>query len=97
MRVALCQITSSSDPAANLDLLRRDLADIGGFPDIAASFDRPVLWVAGERSPYIQPEHADTMRALFPKVRSVTVKDAGHWVHSQQPAVLIEVLRRFLD
>ncbi len=81
---------------ANLDLLRRDLADIGGFPDITASFDRPVLWVAGERSPYIQPEHAATMRTLFPKVRSVTVKDAGHWVHSEQPEAFVTILQVFL-
>jgi pimeloyl-ACP methyl ester carboxylesterase len=26
----------------------------------------------------------------------VLVKGAGHWVHSEQPAVFLEVLRRFL-
>jgi pimeloyl-ACP methyl ester carboxylesterase len=25
------------------------------------------------------------------------VKGAGHWVHSEQPEVFIEVLRRFVD
>ena len=81
---------------ANLDLLRRDLAVIGGFPDIEASFDRPVLWIAGERSPYIQPEHGETMRRLFPKVRSVTVKGAGHWVHSEKPEAFVTILQAFL-
>jgi pimeloyl-ACP methyl ester carboxylesterase len=27
----------------------------------------------------------------------VTIKDAGHWVHSEQPEVFLEVLRRFVD
>jgi pimeloyl-ACP methyl ester carboxylesterase len=27
----------------------------------------------------------------------VTVKGAGHWVHSEQPEVFVEVLRRFVD
>jgi pimeloyl-ACP methyl ester carboxylesterase len=27
----------------------------------------------------------------------VTVKGAGHWVHSEQPEVFLEVLRRFVD
>jgi pimeloyl-ACP methyl ester carboxylesterase len=26
----------------------------------------------------------------------VTIKGAGHWVHSQRPEVFIEVLRRFV-
>jgi len=29
-------------------------------------------------------------------VRRVTVKGAGHWVHSEQPDVFIEVLKRFV-
>jgi pimeloyl-ACP methyl ester carboxylesterase len=26
----------------------------------------------------------------------VTVKGAGHWVHSEQPVAFVQVLRRFL-
>ena len=36
------------------------------------------------------------MRGYFPRVRLVTVKDAGHWVHSERPQVVIEALRAFL-
>jgi len=36
------------------------------------------------------------MDALFPATRLVTVKNAGHWVHSEQPEVFTETLRRFL-
>lgn len=82
---------------ANLDLLRRELPAIGGFPDdLSGTFDRPVLWVAGERSPYVRPEHEDAMRRLFPLTRQVTVKDAGHWVHSEQPQVFTSVVSTFL-
>ena len=56
-----------------------------------------MLWVAGEPSAYVRDEHAATMERHFPKVRRVTVKNAGHWVHSEQPAVFVEVLRRFLE
>lgn len=82
---------------ANLDLLRRSLPTIGGFPDLGgATFDHPVLWVAGEHSTYIRPEHREAMRALFPRTYLVTVKGAGHWVHSEQPERFIATLRRFL-
>jgi pimeloyl-ACP methyl ester carboxylesterase len=36
------------------------------------------------------------MRELFPRVRSLTIKGAGHWVHADQPQVFATVLRRFL-
>jgi pimeloyl-ACP methyl ester carboxylesterase len=81
---------------ANLDLLRRELADIGGFPDLGTTFDHPVLWMAGERSRYVQPEHEPTMRRLFPRTTLVTVKGAGHWVHSEKPEAFVSALRVFL-
>ena len=35
------------------------------------------------------------MRALFPKVRQLTVKGATHWVHTDAPEIIVEALRRF--
>ena len=81
---------------ANLDLLRSELSSIAGFPELSDSFERPVLWIAGEHSDYVRPEHADAMRALFPSTRLVTVKGAGHWVHSEQPEAFVSALRVFL-
>jgi esterase len=56
-----------------------------------------VLWVAGAGSSYILPEHAAAMRRLFPRAQLVTVKNAGHWVHSEQPEIFLAILRRFLQ
>lgn len=80
----------------DLALLRRELAVIGGFPDVDAVFDHPVLWVAGELSDYVQPEHEPVMRRLFPRTRSLTVKGAGHWVHAERPEAFTDALRVFL-
>jgi pimeloyl-ACP methyl ester carboxylesterase len=81
---------------ANLALLRRELGLIGDFPDLDATFDHPVLWIAGGRSDYVQPEHAEAMRRLFPRTTSVTIKGAGHWVHSEKPEAFTSALRTFL-
>lgn len=82
----------------NLDLLARSLGTLAGWPDVhGATYDGPVLWVAGARSGYVQEQYAADMERLFPRVRRVTVKGAGHWVHSEQPEVFYEVLRRFVD
>lgn len=85
----------------NLDLLDDHLPEIGDWPadrigDLAP-YAGPVLWLGGANSPYVRDEYADAMDRLFPRNRRVTVKDAGHWVHSEQPEVFVEVLRRFLD
>jgi pimeloyl-ACP methyl ester carboxylesterase len=83
----------------NLDLLARDLGELRGFPQppAGASFDGPVLWIAGANSTYVLPEDRPHMDALFPATRLVRIKDAGHWVHSEQPEIFLETLRRFLD
>lgn len=81
---------------ANIELLYRSLESIGSFPDFETVYERPVLWVAGSESRYIQDKHGPVMRALFPKVQKVTVKGAGHWVHSQKPEEFTQLLRYFL-
>jgi pimeloyl-ACP methyl ester carboxylesterase len=85
---------------ANLDVLGAALPEIGGWPESRLAglppYPGPVLWVAGAGSSYITPEYAAAMDRWFPRTRKVTIKDAGHWVHSEQPAVFTEILRRFV-
>lgn len=84
----------------NLDVLERDLAVLGTWPEDqlagAAPYPGRVLWLAGERSDYVKPEYDAAMDRWFPRNRKVTIKDAGHWLHSERPDVFVEVLRQFL-
>ncbi len=61
-----------------------------------ASYAGPTLFVAGARSDYIRAEHRATIRALFPRARFVTVKEAGHWVHADNPSGFAAVVEAFL-
>ncbi|MDT0201019.1 alpha/beta fold hydrolase [Nocardioides sp. AE5] len=99
---------TSQDPSSpgwrwmpNLDLLGRELSVLGGWPEEqlgdTAPYDSRVLWIGGADSPYVKDAYAPAMEKWFPRVRRVTIKGAGHWVHSQQPEVFTEVVRRFLD
>jgi pimeloyl-ACP methyl ester carboxylesterase len=83
----------------NLRLLERDLGELRGFPEPpeGARYDGPVLWIAGANSTYVLPEDRAVMDELFPATRLVTVKDAGHWVHSEQTDVFLATVRRFLE
>jgi pimeloyl-ACP methyl ester carboxylesterase len=82
----------------NLEALERDLGELRGFPEppAGATFDGPVLWIAGANSTYVLPEDRPCMDELFPSTRLVRIKNAGHWVHSEQPEIFTETLRRFL-
>ena len=65
-------------------------------PPPGAVFEGPVLWIAGASSTYVLESDRPRMTELFPLVRLIRVKHAGHWVHSEQPEVFLEVLRRFI-
>ncbi|HEY9294439.1 MAG TPA: alpha/beta fold hydrolase [Microlunatus sp.] len=87
----------------NLRLLGDQLDRLTDWPDPFPigregrdSYQGPTLWVAGADSDYIRPEYTPTMKRLFPQVRSVKIKGARHWVHSEQPDIFVQVLRRFL-
>ncbi|QDP97039.1 alpha/beta fold hydrolase [Microlunatus elymi] len=88
----------------NLRLLGDQLDRLTDWPDpfpgrgnVLPSYPGPTLWVAGADSDYIKPEYAPAMKGLFPRVRSIKIKSARHWVHSEQPEIFVQVLRRFLD
>jgi pimeloyl-ACP methyl ester carboxylesterase len=71
------------------------LPDIEAWPPIAESYAGPTLFVTGARSGYVLPEHRPAIQALFPAVRFVAIKDAGHWLHSEQPAAFLATITPF--
>ena len=85
----------------HLRLLRDQLSALSGWPadDVVglSPYEGTTLWIGGSESHYVKDEYADAMDALFPRTRRVTVKGAGHWVHSEKPEIFLEVLRRFVD
>lgn len=95
----LCRTDDGWHWQVNLDMLGEHMDGLTGWPAEAlgdASYDGPVLWVGGADSDYISDEHAVEMDRRFPRNRRVLIKGAGHWVHSEQPEVFLEVMRRFL-
>jgi pimeloyl-ACP methyl ester carboxylesterase len=83
----------------NMEVLERDLDRLRGFPEPmpGVTFDGPVLWISGANSHYVLARDRARMDELFPSTRLVRIKNAGHWVHSEQPDTFLETLRRFLD
>jgi pimeloyl-ACP methyl ester carboxylesterase len=61
-----------------------------------AQYTGPTLFIAGAYSNYIKPEHRQIIRTLFPNARFVTLKNAGHWLHADNPSGFIAVVEAFL-
>ena len=64
----------------NLDALAAAMPGIMGFPDLPGRFDGPALFLTGERSGYVRPEHEGRIRALFPAATFEAVPGAGRQI-----------------
>jgi pimeloyl-ACP methyl ester carboxylesterase len=99
MRAFVLQnLTFGGMPAWKPDLtaIAEGLPDILGWPDFGTTYDGPTLFLGGARSDYILPEHRPLIRALFPRARIATLKDAGHWLHADNPEGFLAVVESFL-
>ena len=72
------------------------MRDIEGWEAPAGAYPGPTLFVSGARSDYLRAEDRPAIRALFPAARFVTLKNAGHWLHADDPAGFIAVLEGIL-
>jgi pimeloyl-ACP methyl ester carboxylesterase len=70
--------------------------DLEGWETFPAVYPGPSLFVTGANSDYVLAEHRPGIRALFPSARFVAVKNAGHWLHADNPAGFLSVAEGFL-
>lgn len=81
----------------NLEVLKREMGKIVGFPEVSGQFDGPTLFLSGALSDYVLPEHRPAIRALFPKARFAKLAGAGHWLHAEKPREFEASVRVFLN
>ena len=68
---------------------------IKGLP-VGAEYDGPSLFIRGERSEYIPDQEWTQVLEMFPDARLETVPNAGHWVHADNPDVLVSLVEQFM-
>ncbi len=59
-------------------------------------FTNDVLFIKGELSPYILPEHRDTIVNLFPNASVKVINGTHHWLHAEKPDIFTGIVKRFL-
>lgn len=56
----------------------------------------PVLFIRGEFSGYITSVDEEEIHQIFPNAEIKTIPRAGHWVHAEQPQLLLKMITDFI-
>lgn len=78
--------------------IARNMAALLGFPSARTRrrSDIPAVFIRGGNSDYVRPEHVALIEARFAHARLHTIANAGHWVHADRPAELVQAMRAWL-
>ena len=80
----------------NFDLLEKDYAKLSSSIDSAQPYMGQVLFIKGEKSDYLLPEHRAAVVQFFPNSRSRMVSNTGHWLHAEKPEICAKLVLKFL-
>lgn len=81
----------------NIESLRENYDCLGAAVTGPGRFEKPVLFIRGARSDYINENDEAEIRRLFPSAQMVTIPEAGHWLHAEQPEIFLRHVREFLE
>ncbi|MGB0403366.1 MAG: alpha/beta fold hydrolase [Salibacteraceae bacterium] len=79
----------------NIDAIEKNIVVIGD-ETLDASFDKPTLFIRGEKSSYVLDTDFEIISEYFPDNTIVTINNAGHWLHAEQPKKFIDETLKFL-
>ncbi|WP_180115670.1 alpha/beta fold hydrolase [Acinetobacter sp. YH12140] len=82
----------------NVDALYQQYDQIIGWENIGNIWQQPVLFIKGGESPYIsKAEHTKAIEHQFPQAKIVEVEGAGHWLHAEKTAKVVEEIQNYLE
>ena len=80
----------------NLKAIKNNYNRINETIESDFPFSGDTLFIKGERSDYLLKEDIPQIKALFPNAKFITIKNAGHWVHAEQPDKLLQAINEFI-
>lgn len=80
----------------NLPAITEHYDEILAEVDAIDPFDGKTLFVKGGKSNYLRKEELSAYKKFFPEAQLQLIENAGHWVHADQPDLLIESVQNFL-
>ena len=80
----------------NLDALEANAHEVGKALNPSDRYHGPTLFIAGEKSDYIEQGDRSMIEAHFPEAQIRFIKDSGHWVHAEKPRELFDMVQNFI-
>ena len=80
----------------NLKVFNEKIETIGTALPFENIFSKPTLFLRGDKSDYITDADFETILHHFPSSRIETVKNAGHWLHAENPVDFYDFVIHFL-
>ena len=80
----------------NLHSLIENNNEVGVALPSFTVFDGETLFLKGENSGYISSDEEPIINAHFPNNRIESIKNAGHWLHAENPMDFLNALSNFL-
>lgn len=80
----------------NLPVFNEQIDNIGQALPEGSVYDKPTLFLKGEKSKYIREQDMALIAKHFPKYEIKTITNSGHWVHAENPQEFLEYTLEFL-
>lgn len=80
----------------NLALLEKYYSLLSAAISSSQPYIGPVLFIKGEHSDYLLPEHRKAVMQLFPNSQSKMISGTGHWLHAEKPDLCAKLILAFL-
>ena len=80
----------------NLSAIGKNINAVGEALPADARFNKPTLFLRGEKSGYIKDQDIADIIIHFPKAEIKTITRAGHWIHAENPKEFMEDTLQFL-
>lgn len=81
----------------NLDVLKNEVAEVGEALPTHTLFEKDTLFLRGDRSEYIGVGDESIIKNHFPKAKIVTISNAGHWLHAENPEEFFKAVMDFIS
>ncbi len=81
----------------NWQVIQQQMNSLLDFPlEAVAPVGIPTLFIRGENSDYVDDRGIAVINQTFSNARIETIRNAGHWLHAEQPQKFSELVSHFL-